>query len=111
MIYVPEFNNNTCCFVNDSNTIRCYDQRPVPNSTIGYTDYFVNSHYLSRTGMQTFSNYSTFNYDCISTSNLTKAYLYRNDSVDIILLFILLVSVIFGLFGFAWKSFRRGLFY
>lgn len=109
MIYVPEFNNNTCCYMNDSNTLRCYEYRPTYNSNVNYTDYFVNSHYLTRTGTQSFGSYNT-SINCIATSNLTTAYFYRNDAVDIMLLFLLIVGFIFFFGRLFLRTFFRGFF-
>lgn len=109
MIYVPEFNTNTCCYMNDSNTLRCYDRRPTNNSTVSYIDYFVNSHYLSRSGSQSFGNYNT-NIQCIDNSKLTNSYFYRNDSVDIMLLFVLIAGFIFFFGRIFLRTFFRGFF-
>lgn len=110
MIYVPEFTNNSCCYLYDSNTLRCYDSIPQNNITVNFKDYFVNSHYLSRSGSTQFGSYYTLNFDCIDNNLFTTSYFYRNDATDIMLLFMLIIIFIFGLFGFFWKSFRRGLF-
>jgi len=109
MTYVPNFNLNTCCYMIDPDTLRCYDSRPSYNVSIDYTDYFVNSHYLIRTGTQNFNNYYT-NINCIDYSKLTTAYLYRNDAVDIVFLFILISGFIFFFGRIFLRTFFRGFF-
>lgn len=110
MIYVPEFTENSCCYMYDSNTLRCYESKPQYNVTINYTDYFVNSHYLERYGSTEFNNYYNYNIQCLDNNKLTTAYFYRNDSVDIMFLFIL-ISGFFLIIGRTFlKTFFRGFF-
>ena len=79
MIYLPDnITNTNCAYVYNSETIRVYDEVPRPNSTISYKDYYVNSHYIYRTGQTTWSNYNTFNDTCLSSSNFTTNAFYRN---------------------------------
>lgn len=94
MIYVPEFDSTSCAIIQDSNTIRVYESRPTTNSTINYTDYFFNSHYVSRSNSQTFNQYVNIP-ECIDNSKLTTDIFYRNDMVDIFIMFICLC-------GFFW---------
>lgn len=109
MIYVPEYNDNTCCYMYDANTLRCYEYRPSYNSTVNYTDYFVNSHYLERYGSTQFSSYS-YNIQCLDNSKLTTSYFYRNDAVDIMLLFFLIAAFFLIIARTFLRTFFRGFF-
>lgn len=102
MLYVPD-NTFSCYVVNDSNTIRAYHTNPNYNTVVNYTDYYVNSHYMSREGSQTFSNYSTLP-TCIDSNNLTTDFYYRNDLADILIIFSIII--IFG-FILPWKIISR----
>lgn len=109
MIYVPDFDSNTCCYMNDPNTMRCYEYQPGYNTSVSYIDYFVNSHYLTRSGVQQFGSYAT-NIQCIDNSKLTTAYFYRNDATEIMFLFFL-ISGFFLIIGRVFlRTFFRGLF-
>lgn len=109
MIYVPQYTANTCCYMYDANTLRCYTNRPSYNTTINYTDYFVNSHYLERYGSTQFStNYS--NIQCIDNSKYTQSYFYRNDAADIMLLFMLITIFILFIGRTFLRTFFRGFF-
>lgn len=108
-IYVPNFDNNTCVSIDyiNSGYLRAYQVKPYANSTIAYTDYFVNSHYLDRTGYQTFGNYNTA-ISCISTDRLTNQVEYRNDFNEILLTFVLLaLIVVFIPTKIVFRFFRR----
>lgn len=93
MIYVPEYSTGNCAYVRDTNTIRVYSTTPTYNSTVSYRDYYINSHYLYTDGSQTFGNYATIPI-CLSSSNITTDFYYRNDFTDILVMF-----SIFCLFG------------
>ena len=92
MIYLPdEIENTNCAYVYDKDTIRVYEEVPRQNATINYTDYFINSHYISRTGSTTFSNWGgTISYDCLSYSSFSTNAIYRNDFP-----FILIIAFIY----------------
>lgn len=111
MIFVPEFNNNSCCYMYDSNTLRCYKTQPVINSTIEYRDFYVNSHYLYKDGSTQFGNYGyNYNIECLDNSVLTDKYMYRNDISDILLTFVLFIAFVIFMVAVPLKSFFRGLF-
>lgn len=109
MIYVPNYTQNTCCYMYDSNTLRCYDYRPTYNTTVNYIDYFVNSHYLERYGSTQFSSYSS-NIQCLDSSKFTQAYFYRNDAADIMILFMLIAIFILFIGKTFLRTFFRGFF-
>lgn len=94
MLYVPNFENGQCVVVNNSETIRIYETQPTSNTSVNYTDYYVNSHYISNTGIQQFSQYSTIP-ACRNSDEITTAYIYRNDIADILIVFVLLVLIVY----------------
>lgn len=107
-IYLPinDFSSNSCYSIVDKDTIRAYKNQPNYNSTSDYTDYYINSHYLDKSGFTTWGNYSTLPI-CINSSRLTNEIYYRNDIPDIILL-VFLLSIICFYFPFrVFKSFFK----
>lgn len=111
MVYLPiQINSNNCAYVYDNNIIRVYATRPNYNTTIQYTDFFVNSHYITRTGSTTFGQFSTINYDCLNATDFTSNIWYRNDIADISITFGVWFSIIILFISFFCKTFRRGLF-
>lgn len=91
-IYLPS-TNYACFVVQDSNTIRAYSSMPSYNTSVGYTDYYVNSHYISKTGTQQFGNYG--NLPTCSTDSFTTNAFYRNDIDGIMITFFILLIVCF----------------
>ena len=89
MFYVPNSEDYKCIVVRDKDTIRAYTEQPQTNSTVHYTDYFVNSHYLSKTGSENFSRYEQLPV-CLDSSQFTSDFYYRNDMPDILLMFLIL---------------------
>lgn len=98
MIYLPEEINNTmCAYVYDKDTIRVYEEVPRVNSTIAYTDYFINSDYITRTGSTTFGQWSTIGYDCINANNLSTNPIYRVDFVKILVMAFIIIFAVYYL--------------
>ena len=93
MYYLPNINYR-CFVVQDMNTIRAYEEVPRQNSTISYTDYYVNSHYMHKSGTQTFSQYTTLP-TCLGNGEVTNNVYYRNDFSDIMIIFFLLLIICF----------------
>lgn len=92
MIYLPDtITNSNCAYVYDSDTIRVYEEVPRLNATIDYTDYFINSHYVSRSGSTSFGNWSTIGYNCLSASDFTTNAMYRNDLAQIMIIAFILI--------------------
>ena len=91
MIYLPidDFSSYSCYYVYDKDTIRAYVSQPAINSNSSYTDYFINSHYLSKSGSQTWGAYSTLPL-CENLSKFTNDIYYRNDMPDILLMFFII---------------------
>ncbi len=97
-IYLPiEIDNNMCAYVYDKDTIRVYEEVPRLNATIDYTDYFINSNYLSRTGSTTFGNWSTISYDCLDSSLFTTNAFSRVDLDKILIITFILIFVCYYL--------------
>lgn len=94
-VYIPHFDSNTCVSVDYINQgyLRAYERQPYANSSINYTDYFINSHYLSRSGYQSFGNYYN-SVSCIPIERLTNEVEYRNDFDQILIIFLILAIVI-----------------
>lgn len=91
MIYVPSDNTyNKCYVVQSEGVIRGYDRVPTYNTTINYRDYFIESDYIFRDGVASFSNYSTLP-TCLSNDIITNSYLYRTDLDKILVCFIIIV--------------------
>lgn len=95
MIYVPDISNYKCFVVQSEGVIRAYENIPTYNSVIGYRDYYIDSSYIYRDGLQNFGNYATLPI-CLQDSTLTTDFYYRNDIDKILIIF--LVLVIFGIF-------------
>lgn len=88
MIYVPSLDYK-CYVVQSEEVIRAYDEIPVANSNVSYRDYYFNSNYLYKDGIQQFSQYSTIPV-CLATSDLTTDFYYRNDLPDILIIFFII---------------------
>ena len=107
-IYLPdEVLDSNCAYVYDSDTIRVYEEIPYQNSTIDYTDYFVNSHYISRTGSTSFGSWGTIQYNCLNSSNFTTNAIYRNDLSEIFIITFILIFMCWFLIS---KLYRRLLY-
>ena len=90
-IYVPDLENYECFVVQSEGVIRAYEQVPIIDSEVAYRDYYINSNYIYRDGVQTFSRYGNLPV-CLYNSILTSDYYYRND-FDSILIIFLIVSI------------------
>lgn len=89
-VYLPNISNENCIVILDKDTIRVYDSLPVSDSYVNYTDYYINSHYLEKTGRE-FINIVP---SCENINNFTDDYYYRNDLADILLIFLILAIFI-----------------
>lgn len=107
MLYVPNVEDYKCIVVRDSQTIRAYKTIPNYGAVVDYDDYFFNSHYISQSGQQQFSNYTTLP-SCQASGVVTSNYVYRNDFHEILLMFILMVIIIFMPVWALVKRFFRG---
>lgn len=91
-IYVPNLSSNNCVVVQDHDTIRVYDNEPISGIEVNYVDYYVNSHYLSKSGSIIYGD-SSFLDSCISSDNLTTNFYYRNDMDSIMIIFVVLALI------------------
>lgn len=98
-IYLPIKNVSDfkCYAVYDKDTIRAYDQQPQLDSTSQYVDFFINSHYLQRTGTQSWGQWNSSLPVCLPPSSITNDVYYRADILSCILLFIAMLYLIFYL--------------
>lgn len=108
MIYLPK-TDYPCYVIRDKDTIRAYHTTPTTNSTINYTDYYINSHYLENNGNQTFSQYTSLP-TCIDKSLITDLPYYRNDISDILITFTFMLLAIGIPLYIALKGLFRGWF-
>lgn len=98
MVYVPNLKYK-CYVIQDKDTIRAYEIKPYnPSSNnsinINYRDYYINSHYIYKDSYQSF-NHSSNLPSCITSSELTDSYYYRNDFDSILIIFIIISLVCF----------------
>lgn len=109
MIYLPieEVNDYACFTVLDKDTIRAYNKTPTYNSSSSYTDFFINSNYLTREGTQTWGSYSTLPV-CMDRNKITTSYMYRLDLSSILIIFIIIVGGGWFLISKLVKTFFRG---
>lgn len=108
-LYVPVYNSGNCAYIYSSDIVRVYDSVPQSGRTIAYTDYYIKSSYISNTGSTSFSQYSILP-TCISSSNITTDYWYRNDFDSIlIILFIILILCFYFPYKLISRAFGRWL--
>lgn len=91
-VYVPEYSTGNCAYIYNSDVVRVYSSVPTNNSTVSYKDYYIKSNYIFNTGSTTFGNYSSLPV-CISDDRITTDLYYRNDIMQILVIFIILVFV------------------
>lgn len=103
MIYVPNYENGNCAYIYNTDIIRVYDRVPSHNSVINYKDYYIKSSYIYNEGTTSFGNYSTLPV-CISNDRITTDVYYRNDFMQILVIFFLLSWICFYI---PWKIFLR----
>lgn len=99
-IYVPDL-SYSCYTLIDKDTIRAYTKTPYnpgynQSINIDYRDYYINSNYLYKDGTQQFSSYTTLPV-CLDKTLLTNEVYYRNDFDKILIIFIILCIIIFGI--------------
>lgn len=94
-IYIPleEGESYACYTIYDKDTVRAYVSTPAINSTSNYTDYYVNSHYMYKRGIQSWGNYNTNLPTCLGSTEITTDYFYRNDISDILIIF-MIISIV-----------------
>lgn len=98
-IYLPiTITSEKCPTLYDKDTIRVYDDQPSLIGNHSYTEYFINSHYISRTGSSNF-NLITDVPTCMDYQDFTTAFYYRNDFDSILLIFFLMLFIVYFIFG------------
>lgn len=110
-IYLPIDNVNdfACYSIYDKDTIRAYYTQPQLESSSNYVDFYINSHYLQKTGIQSWGQWNTSLPTCLSADSITTDYYYRNDFPDILLIFIIFAIVgIYLPFKLISRIFRKG---
>lgn len=91
MIYVPNIENYKCVVIRSEQAIRAYKEVPTNNSSIAYDDYFIQSNYISQSGVQNFTNYTSLP-TCVSDKNLTDDWLYM---VNVYQVFVIIFCILF----------------
>lgn len=96
-IYLPieNINDYACYSVLDKDTIRAYRTQPQIDSSSEYVDFYINSHYLQKTGTQSWGQWSSNLPICTNKDLFTNNYYYRNDFASS--LFIFTIFAIFGI--------------
>lgn len=91
MTYLPKIEDNNCIVVDNLNSgyIRVYNFTPYSNSIVGFTDYFIEYDYITRTGSQSFSSYN-YTVNCQPHDNFTTNFYYRVDFDRILVIFLIL---------------------
>lgn len=99
-IYLPEEYVNMPCKVINNGYIRVY----VDNSYTNYYDIYVNQDYMAK--------YGTTNYTqtvvCDTLNEYTTAYFYRTDATELMLLFMLIVTLCYFIVNKLLKVFFLG---
>lgn len=91
-IYLPIENVNdfACYSVLDKDTIRAYYTQPQLDSSSNYVDFYINSHYLQKTGTQSWGQWNNSLPTCLSKSSFTNDVYYRNDFDSVLIIFLIL---------------------
>lgn len=96
-VYLPVDNVNdfACYSVRDKDTIRAYYSKPAIDSSSDYIDFYVTSHYLEKTGSESWGQWSSYLPTCLPVESITNSIEYRFDYAESIVLFSLLVLILF----------------
>lgn len=91
-IYLPVYdvNDYACYSVLDKDTIRAYKTQPQLDSSSEYVDFYINSHYLQKTGIQSWGQWNSSLPTCFTKSSITTDFYYRNDFDSILIIFLIL---------------------
>lgn len=110
-IYLPidNLNDFACYSIFDKDTVRAYYTKPALDSSSNYVDFYINSHYLQKTGTQSWGQWNSSLPICLAADSITTDYYYRNDFPDILLIFIIFAIVgIYLPFKLISRIFRKG---
>ena len=111
-VYIPKDVFYKCVTIRDKDTIRVYHDNISYDKPVSYTDFFINSNYYSKTGTETFYNYSyTTLPTCLPNNLITHDFYYKVDFDKSLILF-LVISFIslylpFMLFSRLFRRFFR----
>lgn len=94
-IYVPDLSYK-CFVIQSEGVIRAYEKVPQNNQEINYRDYYINSSYIYRDGIQSFGSYYNTP-TCLSTDVVTDSVYYRNDFDKILVIFLIMCIFCFYL--------------
>lgn len=111
-IYLPieQVSDYKCYSVIDKDTIRAYVQQPRLETSSQYVDFYINSHYLQKTGTQSWGQWNSSLPVCLSSSSITNDFYYRNDLDSILIIFLVLFIFIIVLpYKIMSRSFGRWL--
>lgn len=91
-IYLPIDNVNdfVCYTIYDKDTIRAYHTLPQVDSSSEYVDFYINSHYLEKTGTQTWGQWQSYLPTCLPSNSITTDVYYRTDFDSILIIFLIL---------------------
>ena len=103
MIYLPEYESGNCAYIYNTDIIRVYESQPRNNTTIAYKDYYIKSSYIYNSGSTSFGTYSSLPV-CIADSRITTEVYYRNDFMQILVIFMILAYISFWI---PWKILCR----
>ena len=108
-IYLPveDLSDYACYTVYSSDVIRAYVVRPANNSSSDYVNFYINSHYFTTEGTQTWSNYSSLPV-CENVSKFTTSYAYRNDFADILIIALIIIGSVWFLCSKLFKTLLKG---
>lgn len=98
-IYLPIKNvsDYSCYSVRDKDTIRAYKVTPALNSNSDYVDFYINSHYLQRSGNESWGQWTSNLPVCLPNYSITNKIEYRTDFCESMILFVLLLFILFWL--------------
>lgn len=110
-IYVPKYDSGNCAVLDNlqNGYIRVYQKKPTINTQISYVDYFVDSHYIQRSGVQQFQSYN-YNVTCVNDGIVTTDFYYRADFNEILVcFFIISIFIIYLPYKLISRAFGRWL--
>lgn len=88
-IYVPDVENYQCYVIQSEDVIRAYETIPTIDAEVSYRDYYINSNYIYRDGVQEFHQFSSLPV-CLDQSVITNDVYYRNDLDSILIIFLIM---------------------
>lgn len=90
-VYVPNKENYTCITIHDKDTIRAYKNELDLFIYNDYDDIYIHSDYYIRSGSEELQEMP----NCLTDEYITSSYYYRQDFLQIILIFLLLSFICF----------------